>query len=142
MLVTKEEVFERFWYLVMPIAQMLEQPKSFELLGQKLVLWSDDAGKITVDIIVNTATPINDSSSQIVQFCLRNDTEAETKAEDVVAFDCEASRRHRAVTLEDRAVLETTDYNVPLDLKQEQHMMTDKPGILMRKKLSRLIESR
>ncbi|MCC0179148.1 aromatic ring-hydroxylating dioxygenase subunit alpha [Waterburya agarophytonicola K14] len=85
-----------------------------------------------VHIIVNTATPINDSSSQIVQFCLRNDTEAETKADDVVAFD-------RAVTLEDKAVLETTDYDVPLDLKQEQHMMTDKPGILMRKKLSRIL---
>lgn len=85
-----------------------------------------------VHIIVNTATPINDSSSQIVQFCLRNDTEAETKAEDVVAFD-------RAVTLEDKAVLETTDYDVPLDIKLEQHMMTDKPGILMRRKLSKLL---
>ncbi|PSB11779.1 Rieske (2Fe-2S) protein [Pleurocapsa sp. CCALA 161] len=87
-----------------------------------------------VHIIVNTATPINDSSSQIVQFCLRNDTEAETKAADVVKFD-------RAVTLEDKAVLETTDYDVPLDLKQEQHMMTDKPGILMRRKLSKLLAS-
>ena len=61
-----------------------------------------------VHIIVNTATPINDSSSQIVQFCLRNDTEADVKAKDVVAFD-------RAVTLEDKAILETTDYDVPLD---------------------------
>ncbi len=85
-----------------------------------------------VHIIVNTATPINDCSSKIVQFCLRNDTEAETKAKDVIAFD-------RAVTLEDKAILETTDYDVPLDLKIEQHMMTDKPGILMRKKLSQLI---
>ena len=87
-----------------------------------------------VHIIVNTTTPINDSSSQIVQFCLRNDTEADTKAEDVVAFD-------RAVTLEDKAVLETTDYDVPLDIKIEQHMMTDKPGILIRRKLSKLLAS-
>ena len=86
-----------------------------------------------VHIIVNTATPINDSSSQIVQFCLRNDTEADTKAKDVVAFD-------RAVTLEDKAILETTDYDVPLDIKHEQHMMTDKPGILMRRKLSSLLK--
>ena len=85
-----------------------------------------------VHIIVNTTTPINDSSSQIVQFCLRNDTEADVKAEDVVAFD-------RAVTLEDKAILETTDYDVPLELKYEQHMMTDKPGILMRKKLKALL---
>ncbi|MEO1672239.1 MAG: aromatic ring-hydroxylating dioxygenase subunit alpha [Cyanobacteria bacterium J06631_2] len=85
-----------------------------------------------VHIIVNTATPIDDSSSQIVQFCLRNDTEADVKAEDVVAFD-------RAVTLEDKAILETTDYDVPLELKYEQHMMTDKPGILMRKKLKAML---
>ncbi|MGB7519807.1 MAG: aromatic ring-hydroxylating dioxygenase subunit alpha [Spirulinaceae cyanobacterium] len=87
-----------------------------------------------VHIIVNTATPINDSTSQIVQFCLRNDTETETKAEDIIAFD-------RAVTLEDKAILETTDYNVPLDLKLEQHMMSDKPGILMRQKLKALLRN-
>lgn len=85
-----------------------------------------------VHILVNTTTPINDSSCQIVQFCLRNDTEAETKAEDVVAFE-------RAISLEDKAILETTNYDVPLDLEQEQHMMTDKPGILMRKKLKALL---
>lgn len=85
-----------------------------------------------VHIIVNTATPINDTSSQIVQFCLRNDTETDISAQEVVAFD-------RAVTLEDKAVLETTDYDVPLDIKLEQHMMTDKPGIVMRRKLSRLL---
>lgn len=85
-----------------------------------------------VHIIVNTATPINDSTSQIVQFCLRNDTEADTQAADVIAFD-------RQVTLEDRTVLETTDYDVPLSLSFEQHMLTDKPGILMRRKLAALL---
>ena len=63
---------------------------------------------------------------------MRNDTEADVKAEDVVAFD-------RAMTLEDKAILETTDYDVPLELKYEQHMMTDKPGILMRKKLKAML---
>ncbi|MEB3356974.1 MAG: aromatic ring-hydroxylating dioxygenase subunit alpha [Synechococcales bacterium] len=86
-----------------------------------------------VHIIVNTATPISDSASQIVQFCLRNDTEAETRAADAVAFD-------RAVTLEDKAILETTDYDVPLDAKFEQHMMTDKPGLLMRRRLAALLK--
>ncbi|MGB5967714.1 MAG: hypothetical protein WBG70_05225, partial [Spirulinaceae cyanobacterium] len=51
-----------------------------------------------------------------------------------IAFD-------RAVTLEDKAILETTDYNVPLDLKLEQHMMSDKPGILMRQKLKALLRN-
>jgi len=83
---------------------------------------------------VNTATPINDQTSQIVQFCLRNDTEAQTKAADAKAFD-------RAVTLEDKAILETTDYDVPLELKWEQHIATDQPGILMRHPFSRLFKA-
>ncbi|NBD32079.1 MAG: Rieske 2Fe-2S domain-containing protein [Cyanobacteria bacterium] len=87
-----------------------------------------------VHIIVNTATPIDDGTSQIVQFCLRNDTEAETTAAEAKAFD-------RAVTLEDKAILETTDFDVPLELKWEQHMATDQPGILMRHRFSRLFKA-
>ena len=86
-----------------------------------------------VHIVVNTMTPINDSTSQMVQFCLRNDTEEETKSSDVIAFD-------RAVTLEDKRILESTDYNVPLDISKEQHMMTDKPGIIIRRKIAALLK--
>ncbi|GAB4372886.1 MAG: molybdenum cofactor-independent xanthine hydroxylase subunit HpxD [Elainellaceae cyanobacterium] len=84
-------------------------------------------------VIVLTATPINDSTSQLVQFCLRNDTEADAKAEDVIAFD-------RAVTLEDKAVLEATDPDTPLAIDQEQHMASDKPGIVMRRRLAALLK--
>lgn len=87
-----------------------------------------------VHIIVNTMTPISDSQSQMVQFCLRNDTDAETPSQDVIAFD-------RAVTLEDKRILESTDYDVPLTLSQEQHMPTDRPGIVMRKKLLALLKA-
>jgi hypothetical protein len=51
----------------------------------------------------------------------------DTPSQDVIAFD-------RAVTLEDKRILESTNYDVPLSLSQEQHMFTDKPGIIMRKK--------
>ena len=87
-----------------------------------------------VHIVVNTMTPINDSTSQMVQFCLRNDTEAETKSSDAIAFD-------RAVTLEDKRILESTDYDVPLDLSKEQHMMTDKPGIIIRRRIAALLKA-
>ena len=70
----------------------------------------------------------------MVQFCLRNDTEAETKSTDVIAFD-------RAVTLEDKRLLESTDCDVPLDISKEQHMMTDKPGIIIRRKIAALLKS-
>ncbi|MEM8602997.1 MAG: aromatic ring-hydroxylating dioxygenase subunit alpha [Cyanobacteria bacterium P01_H01_bin.121] len=83
-------------------------------------------------IVVNTMTPIDDQTSQMVQFCVRNDTEADTPAADVIAFD-------RAVTLEDKVILESTDYDVPLSLNQEQHMLTDRPGIVIRKKIAALL---
>ncbi|MBD3885158.1 aromatic ring-hydroxylating dioxygenase subunit alpha [Phormidium tenue FACHB-886] len=85
-------------------------------------------------VIVLTATPINDQASQLVQFCLRNDTETDAKASDVIAFD-------RAVTLEDRAVLESTDPDVELASAAEQHMVSDKPGILMRQRLATLLKT-
>jgi phenylpropionate dioxygenase-like ring-hydroxylating dioxygenase large terminal subunit len=85
-----------------------------------------------VHLIFTAATPIDDRSIQVVQFCLRNDSEAEAKASDIVAFD-------RAVTLEDKAILESTEYDVPLSIQAEQHMFTDKPGIVMRRRLSSLI---
>jgi len=69
-----------------------------------------------------------------VQFCLRNDTENEAKTSDIIAFD-------RAVTLEDKRILETTDWDVPLDIAQEQHMLTDKPGIIIRRKIGALLKA-
>ncbi|MFM7613016.1 MAG: Rieske (2Fe-2S) protein, partial [Synechococcales cyanobacterium] len=50
-----------------------------------------------------------------------------------IAFD-------RAVTLEDKRILETTDYDVPLISSREQHIFTDKPGLLMRKKIAALLK--
>ena len=84
-------------------------------------------------IVVNTMTPISDRVSQMVQFCVRNDTEADTPAQDVIAFD-------RAVTLEDKRILESTDYDVPLSPSQEEHMFTDRPGVMIRKKVAALLK--
>ncbi|WP_239033213.1 Rieske 2Fe-2S domain-containing protein [Leptothermofonsia sichuanensis] len=86
-----------------------------------------------IHLIFNAVTPIDDQTSQMVQFCFRNDTEAEAKAEDVIAFD-------RIVTQEDQQVLETTDYDAPLSIQEEQHMPSDKPGILMRRRLAALLK--
>lgn len=85
-------------------------------------------------IIVNTMTPISDGCSQMVQFCVRNDTEADTPAQDVIAFD-------RAVTLEDKRILESTDYDVPLTPSKEEHMFTDRPGVMIRKKVAALLKA-
>ena len=87
-----------------------------------------------VHSIVTYATPIDDRSSQVVQFCFRNDTEAEAPAETVNAFD-------RKVTMEDKFILESTDGDVPLEQPGfEYNMASDRPGILMRQMLRSLLE--
>lgn len=86
-------------------------------------------------IIVNTMTPVNDNTSQMVQFCVRNDTEAQTPSSAVIAFD-------RQVTLEDKRILESTDPDVPLTMDQEQHISTDQPGIRVRRKIAALLRDR
>jgi hypothetical protein len=86
-----------------------------------------------IHLIFTAYTPIDDQHSQVVQFCLRNDTEAEAKAADIIAFD-------RQVTSEDRVILEGTDYDAPLSLAEEQHMASDRPGIIMRRRLAKLLK--
>lgn len=83
--------------------------------------------------IVTCATPVDDASSMVVQFVYRNDTEEQAKAEDVIAFD-------RVVTDEDRDILESTEFDVPLDQTGiEMNMPSDRPGVLMRRMLARMI---
>jgi phenylpropionate dioxygenase-like ring-hydroxylating dioxygenase large terminal subunit len=87
-----------------------------------------------VHIIVTCATPVDDGSSMVVQFALRNDTEEQVPAAEINAFD-------RQVTEEDKYILETTEFDVPLDLsmKTEAHMPSDRPGMMMRNKLHALL---
>lgn len=86
-----------------------------------------------VHSIVTGATPIDDRRSQIVQFCFRNDTEADAPAEKVIAFD-------RQVTAEDKAILESTEWDVPLDQTgRELNMPSDRPGVVMRSMLRDLL---
>ncbi|WP_017298635.1 aromatic ring-hydroxylating oxygenase subunit alpha [Nodosilinea nodulosa] len=85
-------------------------------------------------LIFTAATPVSDRTSQIVQFCIRNDREADASAESIIAFD-------RQVVNEDKVVLESTDYDTPVDVSCEQHMSSDQPGIIMRRQLAALIKA-
>jgi phenylpropionate dioxygenase-like ring-hydroxylating dioxygenase large terminal subunit len=86
--------------------------------------------------IITNATPIDDRSSMIVQWCWRNDAERDVPAAEIVAFD-------RKVTAEDKHILESTDYDACIDTARrvEFHMETDKPGLLMRQKLLALFRA-
>lgn len=87
------------------------------------------------NILCTFLAPIDDTHTQFTQWVVRNDTASQVPPETVIAFD-------RQVTLEDRAILESTDGEVELDPSEgdEVHMASDRPGLLMRKMLSALIQ--
>lgn len=87
-----------------------------------------------IHIICTLTAPIDDRRSTVIQFAIRNDSEADVPAADVVAFD-------RQVTIEDKAILEECEWDIPLDIAsgEEFHMPSDKPGILMRRRLRELL---
>jgi phenylpropionate dioxygenase-like ring-hydroxylating dioxygenase large terminal subunit len=85
-----------------------------------------------VHIIMTLTAPIDDRRSQVIQFLLRSDSEADAPAENLIKFD-------RQVTHEDMAILEACDHDVPLSPNGELHMPTDRPGLEMRRLLARLL---
>lgn len=85
-------------------------------------------------VIINCATPIDDSSFQLVQLLYRNDTEADCPAEALIEWD-------RRIISEDRDILESTDPDAILDvaLKLEAHMPSDRPGLIMCRRLLEML---
>jgi ferredoxin-NADP reductase/phenylpropionate dioxygenase-like ring-hydroxylating dioxygenase large terminal subunit len=85
-------------------------------------------------IIINCATPIDDGTIQLVQLLYRNDTEADCPTAKLIEWDLK-------ITNEDKEVLESTDPDATLDISQkiEAHMPSDRPGIVMRKRLLDLL---
>jgi len=87
-------------------------------------------------IIVNCTTPVEDGRLQLVQLLYRNDTERDCPAEKLIEWDAQ-------IILEDRAILEATDPDAVLDVsrKIEQHMPSDRPGMIMRRRLLDLLRA-
>lgn len=80
-----------------------------------------------VHMFMTLVAPVEDDRFVISQFAIRNDTEEDAPAEQVIAFD-------RQVTDEDRRVVETTDPFVPIaDLQAERSMPSDRAGLLLRR---------
>lgn len=87
-------------------------------------------------IIFNCATPISDGQIQVVQILFRNDAEADCSTQELIDWDA-------AIIAEDRDILESTDPDAIVDMsrKIEKHMPSDRPGMLMRKRLLELLET-
>jgi hypothetical protein len=86
-------------------------------------------------IIINCFTPIDDGNIQLVQWLFRNDTEEDCPAQMLIDFDY-------VITREDQDILEATDPDGAVDLRRrgvEFSMDSDRPGIMMRKRLMALL---
>ena len=86
-------------------------------------------------IIFNSATPIDDDHIQVVQWLYRNDTEADCSAKELIDWDYQ-------ITREDKDIIELTDPDTPIDMARrvEAHMPSDRPGMIMRRRLKKLLE--
>ena len=87
-------------------------------------------------IIYNCATPIDDGSIMLAQWLYRNDSETDCSAEELIAWD-------RPIIDEDRDILEATDPDACVDTRRrmEFHMASDRPGLLIRKRLQDLLHA-
>ncbi len=85
-------------------------------------------------VIYNCATPIDDENMVLVQWLYRNDTEADCSEAELKAWD-------GVITAEDRDILEATDPDACIDTRrrEEFHMPSDKPGLIIRRQLLALL---
>jgi phenylpropionate dioxygenase-like ring-hydroxylating dioxygenase large terminal subunit len=87
-------------------------------------------------IIFNSATPIDDGRIRLIQILFRNDREEDCSTQELIDWDA-------AIIAEDRDILESTDPDAAIDMgrKVEMHMPSDRPGMIMRRRLLELIEA-
>jgi phenylpropionate dioxygenase-like ring-hydroxylating dioxygenase large terminal subunit len=86
-------------------------------------------------VIINCFTPVDDGHMMLCQWLFRNDTEADCPEQMLIDFDAE-------ITREDKDILESTDPDAVVDPRRrgvEYSMDSDRPGILIRKKLFELL---
>jgi len=76
--------------------------------------------------IVMAATPVDNNHLRLVQWAIRNDTESDSPAADVIAFD-------RRVTEEDRELLEGIEHPYSPELDSSVHIRVDRATIELRR---------
>jgi len=86
-------------------------------------------------IIVKAIAPVDERTCRLLQFAVRNDSEADRPAADIIAFDT-------AVAEEDRSVLVTVPENFPIEPHELVHVDTDRASIAYRRLLKDIVEGR
>jgi phenylpropionate dioxygenase-like ring-hydroxylating dioxygenase large terminal subunit len=84
-------------------------------------------------VLVTGICPVDDTHLRLVQWAVRNDTEADVPGADVVAFD-------RVITLEDQWLLEQTDPDYELDLNDLAHVKVDRGTIAVRRIYGEIVD--
>jgi phenylpropionate dioxygenase-like ring-hydroxylating dioxygenase large terminal subunit len=83
-------------------------------------------------IMIKSCAPVDDCHTRQLQIVLRNDTEGDRPAADIIAFDAN-------VWEEDKAVLEHCAAGFRLDLRANVHTRTDRPSVEYRRMLARMV---
>ncbi len=83
--------------------------------------------------IINSSVPIARDRIQVVQFHFRNDGEGDVPTEQLLQME-------RRIVAEDRRILEAIDPYLDLYDSPEPHLLTDRAGLLMRRKLRALLD--
>ncbi len=83
-------------------------------------------------LMLKCCTPMDDTTTRQLQVVLRNDTEADRPAAEIVAFD-------RRVGEEDRVVLESIVAGYHLDLTANVHLRSDRASVELRRRYARLL---
>jgi phenylpropionate dioxygenase-like ring-hydroxylating dioxygenase large terminal subunit len=86
--------------------------------------------------IYTCATPIDNEHIQVIQWLYRNDSEADCPAALLNDWDTR-------VVLEDKVILESVRADAPVDVERrdEQSMLSDRPGMIMRRRLLDLLRT-
>jgi phenylpropionate dioxygenase-like ring-hydroxylating dioxygenase large terminal subunit len=84
-------------------------------------------------VLVKACCPRRDDVTDVLLTVLRDDTESDVAAADVVAYE-------RAIEAEDAAVLATLPVAFPLDVTAQIHLPQDRAGVLLRRLYAELLE--
>lgn len=103
-----------------------------DVLGPFLLVIRIDYPDGVSHVMIKACTPIDDGATRQFQLVLRNDTEHDRPAADIVAFDAQ-------VWEEDRRVLEHIADGFHIDVRANIHLKTDRTSIEYRRYLARLI---
>lgn len=82
--------------------------------------------------IVSFVVPKDNQTTQFIRFYFRNNVVSEQTDQEVINLD-------RQLTNQDRQILESIDFDSPLDVTTECSMAIDKPILMMRRKLAQLL---